>query len=151
MPNMNYKGLLSMLSGDKGQYLLIFIVQEVVIFFMTHLTKHFSEYLTSVTICCIFIVLFGVLFPLRLLLRWFRRTFTSTDKITRCDCRFDPNSRRNRKETPPSSIALTFRTLPSRTSIVSWALWIRTVKSMHTVQKMRGSPLVWPIHWVLSI
>src|SRR5208282_3062082 len=53
---------------DKGDsmYLLIFIVQQVVVFFMTHLTEHFSEYLSGMTICRVFIVLLDMLFSLRL-------------------------------------------------------------------------------------
>jgi hypothetical protein len=66
-----------------GRYLLIFIVQQVVVFFMTHLTEHFSEYLSGMTICYVLIILLGVLFPLRLcLLRRFEKKFTSTDRIT---------------------------------------------------------------------
>lgn len=55
-----------MLPTDKGRYLLIFIVQHVVIIFMTHLTEHFSEYLSGIVICSVFVLLLSVLFPLRL-------------------------------------------------------------------------------------
>ena len=114
MSNMNYEGLLSVLSTDKGGYLLIWIVQQVVVFFMTHLTEHFSEYLSGMAICCVFVVLLGMLLPLRLgLFEWFRNDVTSTDNITRFDIRFDSKFRRNRKETPPSSMALTLWTFPS--------------------------------------
>ena len=80
--------------GKQGKYLLVFIVQLFVVFSMTHLTEHFSKYLSGMTVCCIFIFLLSMLFSLHLgLSELFGEGFTPTDKITRWDRRLDPNSR----------------------------------------------------------
>lgn len=57
------------------------------------------------TVCSIFIVLLGVLFPFCLVVRKDMEEGTSIDNTTRRDSSIEARSRRNLIEKPPSSIA----------------------------------------------